>query len=192
MILRVGVTMFGLKEHELDRYIAITQDFAVQDVTPLVISNSKFITPLLRENDKKYPDADFVIDLIADVETIITLTATHIAYEYAYLQSELEQKEEDIIKHLHTKNEDYLISLFIKYGISFTEDVLIEIIGGVILELPYLYGAVLMDENFDEDKFLEEKLEAYNQYLNENFPKMMTETELEDEEGFEGLDDFED
>jgi hypothetical protein len=172
--------MFGLNEQEMDLYKDLAQDFAVRDVAPKVVSNSRFITPLVEgEGGKDTPDVLFIRQLLTDIETIITITASHMAYEYAHLQCESEQPEEEVVRILHTKYEDHLVSQFIKYGIAFTQGILKEIIGDIILELPYLYMTVIEDKDFNADDFLEEKLEAYNKYLDENF------SEVEDEEGEE-------
>jgi hypothetical protein len=161
--------MFGLSEQEMDLYRDLTQDFAVRDVAPQIVSKSHFMTPLIKQGEELVPSRAFINQLVTDIETIITITASHMAYDYAHLQTELEMSEEDIIKHLHKKYESYVIQQFIKYGITFTEDTVLEIVGYIILELPYLYVSVIEDEEFDEDEFLEEKLAAYNDYLNENF-----------------------
>jgi len=170
--------MFGLTEEEMDLYRDLAQDFAVRDVAPQVVGNSKFITPLIMVEDKPTPNRVYVQQLVTDIETIITLTASHMAYDYAHLQCESDMEEQEIIKYLHTKYEDYVVMQFIKYGITFTLDTITEIVGSIILELPYLYVSVIQDEDFDEDDFLEEKLQAYNDYLNENF----AEEEEEEEE----------
>lgn len=180
--------MFGLTEQEMDLYRDLAQDFAVQDVAPTVIGNSKFITPATTKGDKLIPDAAFVNQIVTDVETTITLTASHMAYDYAYLQCESSMSEQEIIKHLHQKYEDYVVTQFIKYGIVFTADITKEIVGGIILELPYLYVSVIQDEEFNEDDFLEEKLAAYNDYLNENFA---SEDVDEDEGGEEEEEEYE-
>lgn len=161
--------MFGLTEQEMDLYRDLAQDFAVRDVTPQIISSSKFITPGTLQGEELVPNTLFVRQLVTDVETIITLTASHMAYDYAHLQCDSTMREPEIIKHLHQKYEDYLYMQLIKYAIAFTADAVAEIVGEIILELPYLYVAVIQDEEFDEDDFLEEKLQAYNEYLNDNF-----------------------
>lgn len=161
--------MFGLTEQEMDLYRDLAQDFAVTDVAPKMVNRSQFMTPVYLKEDKYVPDTFFLRQLLTDIETIVVLTASHMAYDYAHLQCESEMKENEIIKHLHKKFDDYITSQFIKYAIAFTEDVTTEIVGEIILELPYLYVSVIQDDEFDEDEFLEEKLAAYNDYLNENF-----------------------
>ncbi len=162
--------MFGLTEEEVVLYKDLAQDYAVRDVAPTIISASKFITPLVEDkNGKPKPDALYIQQLLTDIETVITLTTTHMAYDYAYLQCESDKDEEGILKHLHNKYEDYLVSQFIKYGIAFTTAILTKIIGEIILELPFLYASVIYEDDFDGDEFLDEKLEAYEKYLEENF-----------------------
>jgi hypothetical protein len=173
--------MFGLTEFEMEMYRNNTQDFAVREVTPRIMSNSKCIAPILMQGDKLLPDMGFVNQLMTDLETIITLTATNMSYEYAHLQCESELSESQIISQLHEKYESYVFMQMIKYGIAFTTDVITEIVGEIVLELPYLYISVVEDDGFDEDIFLEERLEAYNEYLDSNF----SEYEEEDEEDFD-------
>lgn len=170
--------MFGLTESEMDTYRSMAQDFAVRDVVPLLLSKSQIITPLIVHNGKQVPDKDFVKDMVQDIEISVTLTTVSMAVDYAHLQVESDKEEEEIIKHLHTKYENNLTSQFIRYGICFSSDVITEIVGQIVLELPYLYMAVIEDEDFDEDSFLEEKMEAYNNYLLENF----SEEEIDEEE----------
>lgn len=162
--------MFGLTQQEMDLYNFLVQDFAIRDVTPIVVSKSKFITPLMDNGKgKKVPNSAYVNQLVQDIETIITITAMSIAMEYAHLQAESEKSEKEIIEYLHTKYEDHLVMQFIRYGVTFSTDVLSEIIGEIIIELPYLYINAIEDENFNEDSFLEEKMEAYSKYLDDNF-----------------------
>ena len=176
--------MFGLTEQEMDLYRDLSQDFAVRELTPRIVGNSKFITPLIQQDGEIVPNRQYINQLVTDIETLITFVTSHMAYEYAHLQDDSEITEQEIIKHLHSKYEDYLITQFIKYSIAFTTDIASEIVGGIILELPYLYAEVIQDANFDEDEFLEEKLQAYNDYLNENFTdsKNYEKTEEEGEE----------
>lgn len=177
--------MFGLTEEEMNLYRDLAQDFAVMDVTPKIKKEAQFITPVVIQDNEHVPDLVFLRQLLTDLETIITLTTTNMAYEYAHLQCETELSENEIIQRLHNKYEDYLIKNFIKYGIAFTEDVITEIVGEIILELPYLYISVIQDESFDEDEFLENKLAAYNDYLNENFSGLYDDFLEDEEEGEE-------
>jgi hypothetical protein len=169
--------MFGLTDYEMEMYRNNAQDFAVREVTPRIVSNSKFMTPVLIQEDRMIPDRGYVNQIVTDIETIITLTATNMSYEYAHLQCESELEESQIIAQLHEKFEGYVIMQLIKYGLAFTTDVVTEIVSEIVLELPYLYIAVVEDEDFDDELFLEERLEAYNDYLDSNFAD-----EEEDEE----------
>lgn len=157
--------MFGLTEQEMDSYKIIVQDYAVRDVTPMVVGSAKFITPVIEQEGKESPDTEYVNKLVTDVEIVITLTALHMALDYAYLQSDSNKKEKEIVKSLHVKYETFLINQFIRYGVSFTEEVLSEIIGQILLELPYLYLMAIQDEDFDDDQFLIDKMEAYEEYI---------------------------
>jgi hypothetical protein len=172
--------MFGLSEQEMDLYRDLAQDFAVRDVAPKVVGNAGFMTPLIQQEDKIVPNRTFINQLVTDIETIVTLTASHMAYEYAYLECDSEMSEEEIIQYLHNKYDTYVTQQYIKYGIAATADVVTEIVGNIILELPYLYGSVIEDDDFDEDEFLEERLAAYNNYLNDNFSD--SDEEIEEEE----------
>lgn len=173
--------MFGLTEQEMDSYRSLAQDFAIQEATPRIVSNSKFMTPVLKQGDELMPDRNFLSQILTDLETIITLTATHMSYEYAHLQCDSDLTETQIIERLHANYEDYVLIQMIKYGLAFTTEVIAEIVGEIVLELPYLYVAVVEDEDFDEDEFLEEKLAAYDAYLDKNFAH----DEGEDEEELE-------
>lgn len=180
---REGATdMFGLTEEEMNIYRDLAQDFAVEDVAPKIKKRSQFITPLVQKGEEMVPDMGYLRRLLTDLETIITLTAVNIAHEYAHLQCETNLEEHEVIKHLHNKYEDYVFKQFVKYGIAPTSDIMSEIAGEIILELPFLYAEVIQDENFDEDAFLEERLAAYNDYLNENFSYPDDEEEEDEEE----------
>lgn len=174
--------MFGLTEYEMEGYRNLAQDFAVQEATPRIVSNSQFMTPILMQGGELVPDRNFVNQILTDLETIITLTAVHMAYEYAYLQAESELKESEIIGRLHNKYESYVMVQMIKYGLTFTTEAITEIVGEVVLELPYLYIMVVEDEDFDEDEFLEERLESYNLYLDKNFGGRNEEDDEEEDE----------
>lgn len=182
--------MFGFTDYEMDRYRDLAQDFAVTEVAPNVIKQSQFVVQAYMVDNQQVIDKAHLGQMVSDLEKIITFTASHMAYEYANLQCELEWEESEIIKHLHTKYEDYLVIQFIKYGLAFTLDVLTEIIGGIILELPYLYVSVMEDDEFDDDKFLEDKLEAYNDYMKNHMQEYKEEPEPEHEPEDDKLDGF--
>ena len=161
--------MFGLNEQEMELYRDFIHDFAVKEVAPKIVGNSQFITPAVKQGDGYTHDSSYLRFMILDVETIITLTAVNMGYEYAYLQSEDTMTEKEIIDHLHKKYDSYINTQFVKYAVACSAEVTKQIIGDIILELPYIYVSIFEDDSFDEDEFLDEKLEAYNQYLNENF-----------------------
>jgi hypothetical protein len=175
--------MFGLTEHEMESYLSSMQAFAIQEAAPSVVGGAKFMMPATQKGEKLVPDSTFFKLLVTDIETIITLTATSMAYEYAHLQHEAKLDEHEIVKHLHTKYDTNVLNQFIKYGLVSTTDVIPDIVGTLVLELPYIYAEVMEDEEFDEKDFLAERLEAYDEYLDTNFYT---------EEPFEGLDDYDD
>jgi len=172
--------MFGFTEHEMEIYQNDVQAFAIEEVTTKVVQNSKFVTPAVQQEGKVVISDRFVQGIFNDIQTVITLTASAMAYEYAFLQDDAEAVEDEIIKHLHTKYEGYTISQFIKYSVVFTQDIIPEIVGELVLELPYLYAAARCSDEFDDELFLEERLAAYTEYLDSNYFE------------FEGLDDYED
>jgi hypothetical protein len=184
--------MFGLTEQEMDSYRMSAQDFAVQDLTPQIVSNAKYMTPIIEQNGERVPNKLYVAKLVSDIESIIILTATHMAYDYAYLQAESDMQELEIIKHLHEKYEDSVFKYFIKIGVACTPDIYTEIVSEVILELPWLYSKAMNEEKFNVEEFLESKLEAYNDYLNENFNDEDDDDEDFDPEDFDDDDDDED
>lgn len=179
--------MFGLSEQEMDLYRDLAQDFAVTDVAPQVVGNAQFMTSMVKIGNEVVPNRAAVNQMATDIETIITMTAVNMAYEYAHLECESELTEEEIIKHLNDKYDTYVVQQFLKYGLVFSADVILEIVGQTILELPYLYASAIQAETFDSDEFLEEKLAAYNDYLTENFSDGFD----DDEEDYEGEDEDE-
>lgn len=172
--------MFGLTEQEMDFYRITVQDYAVRDVTPMIVGNAKFVTPIIEHEGEDIPDAEYVNKLVTDVEIVITLTALNMALDYAYLQSDSDKEEKEIIKNLHEKYDTFLINQFIRYGVSFTEEVLSEILGQILLELPFLYLMAIQDEDFDDDQFLIDKMEAYEEYIESNL--LEDEEEVDEEE----------
>jgi hypothetical protein len=179
--------MFGLNEQEMELYRDFTHDFAVKEVAPKIVGHAQFLTPAVKQGDEYVHDSSYLRCMILDVETIITLTAVNMGYEYAYLQSEDDKTEKEIIDHLHEKYDSYINTQFIKYAVACSADVTKQIVGDLILELPYIYVSIFEDENFDEEDFLEKKLEAYNDYLNENF----TDEELDEDFEEDLEEDFE-
>jgi hypothetical protein len=173
--------MFGLTEHEMETFLSSMQSFAIQEAAHSVVTGARFMTPATQKGEKLVPDTGFFKLLVTDIETIITLTATSMAYEYAHLQHEAKLGEHEIVKHLHTKYDTNVLNQFIKYGLVSTTDVIPDIVGTLVLELPYIYAEVREDEEFSEDDFLAERLEAYDEYLDTNFYT----------DDFEGLDDYE-
>lgn len=160
--------MFGLSEREMEFYKNSSQEFATKDVIPSIMGHSKFVTPMIKKGKKEQPDTDYANQMIGDIETVITLLISHMCYEYAYLQTHSDDEEAAIIKLVHNKYESRLIDLFIKYGIAFSTDIVQEVVGNVVLELPYIYMAALDSDKFDEKAF-EEKMDAYEEYVKENF-----------------------
>src|SRR5206468_2208182 len=181
--------MFGLTEQEMDFYRTSVTDFAVQDITPQIVSNAKYMTPVIEVNGERVPNKPYVMKIVSDIEEIIVLTATHMAYEYAYLQAESTMIELEIIKFLHNKYEDSLFKYFFKIVVACTTDAVTEIIGEIILELPWLYSRAMDEDKFNVEEFLEEKLEAYNDYMNENFNDMSDPDEDDEEDLDEDWDD---
>lgn len=171
--------MFGLTEEDMDLYKELTQNFAVEVVAPMIGQQSKFITHMVTQDGKEQPDKVHINRLVTDVETVITLTVAHMAYDYAYLQYE-GTKEVDILKRLHNKYDTYLMSQFIKYGITFTTDVFGEVLGSILSDLPFIYASVT-DDDINDEEYIGEKLEAYDQYIQECF----SEEEEEEEEGYD-------
>lgn len=177
--------MYGLTDKEMDLYLDFCQTFAITEVTKDTLSKSKYITPLIKSNGKYVVDQVYVTNLLLDIEKVITLTTYSMAYEYAYLQCESELSESDIIKRLHDKYNAYIYQQFIRYGITVSSDISSDVVSQIILELPYLYAASINDEDFDGDEFLEEKLSAYNKYLQEQFPE-----EYIEEDDFDEVDEY--
>ena len=181
--------MFGLTDQEMESYRSFAQNFAVEELTPQVVTDSELLAPVLVKGEKMYPDMPFVNQLVTDLETIVTITTTTMAYDYAHLQSESDLLENEIIEKLHNKFETFVLNQFIRYGVVFTQEAITRIVSQTILELPYMYAAVMGDEEFNEDTFLEERLQAYNDYLDSNFGEDdLTE---EDEEYFDEEDEEE-
>ncbi|AIW03439.1 hypothetical protein CPT_Moonbeam41 [Bacillus phage Moonbeam] len=172
--------MFGFTEHEMEMYQDAVQAFAIEEVATNIVENSKFVAPATEQNGKIVVSDRFVQGVFNDVQTVITITAAAMAYEYAFLQDDGETTEEDTIAHLHTKYESHLIRQFINYSIVFTEDVLPVIVSELVMEMPYLYAAARSSDEFDDELFLEERLAAYTEYLDSNFYE------------YSGLDDYED
>lgn len=171
--------MFGLNEQEAELYKDAMQDYAVREITPAIVSKSSFIVPALDEYaDKIEPDSEFAKTLLNDIELIITQTTTHIAYDYANMQCDESLGEEEILRKLHNKYESYVMSQFIKFGITFTTESLRDIVGEIIIELPYIYSASVTSPDFDEVKFFEDKMGAYEKYIEENFPDIDYEADM--------------
>lgn len=170
--------MFGLSEEELDVYREIAQDFAVAELTPMIVEEAKLISIWTEQNGKLLPVPSYVNKMVSDLEQIITLTTVNMACDYAGLVSELKLTEAEIIQHLHEKYESSVTRQFIKYNLCFSVESADRIVSEIILELPYLYVDSVTNEEFDGDKYLEEKLQAYNDYL-ENNPVFAEEDEEE-------------
>ncbi|AIW03352.1 hypothetical protein CPT_Mater195 [Bacillus phage Mater] len=180
--------MFGLTEQELASYRSMAQNFAIEEVTPKVVTGTEILAPIVKKGEKITADMQFVSKLVTDIETIITLTAVDMSYEYAHLQCDSDMTEEAIIDFLHKSFEDRVITQMISYGVVASSDAAVAIVKEIILELPYMYVAAIEDEELDEDEFLEERLAAYNTYIDTHFADDK-ELEDEDEEVEEDLDD---
>ncbi|AHN66537.1 hypothetical protein Bcp1_060 [Bacillus phage Bcp1] len=174
--------MFGLTEKELDRYKDLVQTYAIRDLATDVIEDSTLLVDLIVKDGKYYPVPSFLNALVADIEIVLTVNALHTAYDYAHLQTDVNMSEIAIIQHLHNKYENEIINQFIRYGIAFSADVVEEAMTYLIVELPYLYLQAIDNEDFDKDKFLEDRIKAYEDYLFEIGEAGDDEDEEEDEE----------
>jgi hypothetical protein len=172
--------MFGLTDSEMENYRNIVQDFAVQELTTHIASSAIFAAPATVKDDVVYYDSSYVQHLVMDIEKIATLVMMDAAYEYADLQCDSELTETEIVGKLDKYYSNQIVVKCFQFGVAFTTEFVDEMIGIMIPELPYLYATAIEDENFDEDDFLEERLDAYNIYLQE----------MEGEDDDEGLDNF--
>lgn len=188
--------LFGLTEMEMETYKGTIQDYAINDVVPLVINGSRFLTPVLDEEEtvsgEPEPDKDHIQGIITDVEISVTMTAIYMAYDYANNQKTEEQSEESLVKHLHEKYKDHLMAQFVKYGVSSSNSVISKVISELVLEMPYTYVESIDDEEFSDELFLEDRLEAHNNYLETYFSEICQE-ELSDSDDNEddGMEDIE-
>lgn len=176
--------MFGMTASEMTVYREMSQYHAINTIAPIIIEESEFVAPLIEGNKSKRPkpDMEHVKQVVTDINSIITMTTIHTAYEYAHMQTEIEKDESDIIAQLHTKYETYLINQFIDYGITFGVEAIARIIGEIIIELPYIYSSAIEDVKFNPDTFLEENMEAYEKYLGDNFPNFLEERDDEEDD----------
>jgi len=163
--------MFGLSEYELETYKSLTQDFAITEAAPTLASKAQFMVPAEVRGEKIIPDMPYLNQMKTDFETIVTLTATSMAYDYAHLLAESTLKDSEIIDKIYSKHESYVLMQFIKYGIVFTDESIREIVGIIILELPYLYMAVIEEDELEVDDEVEARLEPYYDYVQENYPQ---------------------
>lgn len=157
--------MFGLTEKELDRYKDLVQTYAIRDLATDVIEDSTLLVDLIVKDGKYYPVPSFLKTLVTDIEIVLTVNALHTAYDYAHLQTDVNMSEIEIIQHLHDKYETAMINQFIRYGVAFSADVVEEAMTCLIVELPYLYLQAIENEDFDKEKFLEDRIKAYENYL---------------------------
>jgi len=158
--------MFGFTEQELERYKDLVQTYAIRDLAADIVHGAGLIVELVEKDGKYYPVTSSFKTLVTDIEIVLTVNALHMAYDYAHLQDDIEKTEEDIIKYLHDKYETKVINQFIRYGIVTSANVAETVVMEVILELPYLYSLAFKDkESFDGDAFIEERLYAYDEYI---------------------------
>ncbi|AYJ75141.1 hypothetical protein BSP36_054 [Bacillus phage BSP36] len=169
--------MFGLSDKELIAYRNTIHDYVLDDLSPYIIEKVVYMAPFITKDGERTPDLQFVSTLVRDVENVILLAISAMSYEYAHLQCDLDLNEKDIIERLHYKYDNFIVHKFIQKGIAFSPEIVTEIIGDAILQLPYIYVNAIEDEDFDEDSFLEERADAYSAYIDENF------TEEEDDFG---------
>lgn len=162
--------MFGFSEEEMSTYDNIINDYAEEDLVPYILSEVLFMGPAATVNGEKSVDIPFIEELVSDIAQVIQSTVVSMAYEYAELQCDLDIEESEIIKILHNEYERSLVGEFISHGIAFTSDIPVEIVGDIIIQLPYFYLNALESESVDTDKFFEDKFEAYAAYIEENFP----------------------
>jgi hypothetical protein len=171
--------MFGLTDSEMENYRNNVLEFAMRDITPSIISDSRFIIPAAMHEGQLIADGAHMAHLKLDLEKIITMVTMDAAYEYADLQCEGELSEAEMIEKIHNHHSSLLVTRFIQYAVSFTTEVIDTIMGFIIPELPYLYSYAIEDDNFDEDLFLDERLDAYESYV----------LDMESEDGDEEHDD---
>lgn len=160
--------MFGLTESQFNRYKNLVKDFAQGEIFDDITANSLTLTPMVKKKgDTKFTiDQQFFIYLHDDVRMSVLGTFIDMSYTYADMRSEKEEPLEDkeIYEQLHYKYIDSLFNEFVQCGLSTTSETLKELVGTMIIEIPFLYEASARDlEEVSEEDLPDE--EAYNYYM---------------------------
>ncbi|AMQ66582.1 hypothetical protein BH753_gp100 [Bacillus phage Shbh1] len=170
---------YGLNEDELTTYKQLVQLYTNEGILPSVTESIPFMIPTNKHGE---PDEVFLASLLKDVELSVTLSVVYMSLEYADLQCS-DKSEEDIVEYLRVKYENYLSTELLNRRVCFSWETVSDVIIEALLELPYMYVNSVENLEFDEDKFLEERLLAYDKYIT---------LEFLDEEDFSEEDEEED
>lgn len=176
------MTMLGLNEKDLEIYLNSLQDFSKTTIMDLFHGVATMLMPVkTHEDGTEELDQKFSSEVVKDVESICVITAIAMGYEYAHLQLDIDKEEYDIIQHLDKKYDGFIVSQLLKYGLSFTTDIIDAIKQELIMELPYIYQASQSAEGFDPDEFLDIRLPAHEMYMDEVIEGFL-EDDLEEEQ----------
>ncbi|AGT13635.1 hypothetical protein BigBertha_62 [Bacillus phage BigBertha] len=161
--------MFEMTEREMENFLSSTQDYAKTTIMLIFENESQIVAPGYRTETGIKVDPTFVSNILKDVEAAVTMTITHMAYDYADFQKDYRDTvgdtEHEIVDKLRDKYEGHLMSQFINYGIVFSSDVIDIVLDELILELPFLYSAAVYEDIDDSDVFLDDRLYAYEELL---------------------------
>lgn len=161
--------MFEMTEREMENFLDSAQEYARTTVMLIFENEAQIVAPAYRTETGVKVDPTFLSSILQDVETVLTLTLTHMAYEYADFQKDYRDTvgdtEHEIVDKLREKYEGHLMHQFISYGIVFSSDVIDVVLDELILELPFLYSAAVYEDIDDSDVFLDDRLYAYEDLL---------------------------
>ncbi|UNA01469.1 hypothetical protein MG295_00052 [Bacillus phage vB_BcgM] len=161
--------MFEMTEREMEIYLNSTQDYVKTTIMLIFQQESQIVAPGYRTETGVKVDPTFLASILRDIETAVTLTLTHMAYDYADFQKDYRDtygdNEHEIVDNLREKYEGHLMHQFIKYGIVFTSDIIDVVLDELILELPFLYSAAVYEDIDESDVFLDDRLYAYEELL---------------------------
>lgn len=177
--------MFGFTEESFDLYKKAVTHTILEEVLPSLMDRTSFIAPA--DKGMKAQNNVVAMGIFMDIQLITALAASQIAYDYASMQDEGDKSEEEILEMLHIKYLDYVEKNLVQEGVCFSVDAPTEIVGDILLELPYIYADYNTSEGFDQLTYLEERAESYNNYVGKylcyNDEEILEEGLDEDEEG---------
>jgi len=148
----------------LEEMFESVQDYVETSLMVTVDKHKEGITPSYMVGKNRVADLDGYQKTKNDYKHVLTLVMTKMAVDY-YNKPHFHDKERQSIKNIFYKYNVDLESAIVREGLSYTTDLLDELLAEMIVELPFTYANALFKNDKVYEEFLESILDAYEPFI---------------------------